>query len=57
MRSLVGNRYVLPTVYVVDQETRNDFIPAAEELMMVNRLLIVPGVEHAMLNIGFNLGH
>ena len=30
-------------------------MPAAGELMTLNRLLIMPGVEHAMLNIGVNL--
>ena len=30
-------------------------MPAAEELMLQNRLLIVPGVEHVMLNNGVNL--
>ena len=45
----------LPLFYVVDLETSNDLIPAARELMMVNRLLILSGVENAMLNIGVNL--
>ena len=40
---------------VVDLETSNGLIPAVLELKMQKRLLIVPGVEHAMLNIGVNL--
>ena len=53
MSSLVG--MYLPLFCVVDLETRNGLIQAAGELMMLNRLLIVPGVEHAMRNIGVNL--
>ena len=53
MRSLVG--VFLPLFCVVDLETSNGLMPAAGELMMLNRLLIVPGVEHAMQNIGVNL--
>ena len=53
MRSLVG--MFLPLFCVVDLETSNSLMPAAEELMMLNRLLIVPGLEHAMRNIGVNL--
>ena len=49
MRSLVG--MFLPLFCVVDLETSNGFMPAATELMMLNRLLIMPGAEHAMLNI------
>ena len=41
----------LPLFRVVDLETSNGLMPAAGELMMLNRLLIVLGVEHAMLNI------
>ena len=53
MRSLVD---VYPPLFRgVDLETSNGLMPAAEELMMLNRLLIVPGVEHAMRNIGINL--
>ena len=53
MRSLVG--MFLPLFYVVNLQTSNRLMPAAEELMMLNRLLIVPGVEQAMLDIGVNL--
>ena len=45
----------LPLFSVVDLETSNILMPAAAELMMPNRLLIVPGVEHAMRYIGVNL--
>ena len=37
----------LPWFCVVDLETSNGLMPADRELMMLNRLLIVPGVEHA----------
>ena len=40
---------------IVDLETCNSLMPAAGELMMLNRLLIVPVVDNAMLNIGVNL--
>ena len=53
MRSLVG--MFLPLFCVVDLETSNGLMPAAGELMMLKRLLIVPGVEHAMRDIGINL--
>ena len=49
MRSLVG------MLCLVDLETSNSLMPAAGELMMLNRLFIVPGVKFAMLNIGGNL--
>ena len=45
----------LPLFCVVDLETNNSFMPAAAELIMLNRLLIMPGVEHEMLNIWVNL--
>ena len=45
----------IPLFCVVDLEIINDLMSAAEELMLLNRLLIVPGVEHAMPNIGVNL--
>ena len=51
--SLVG--MFLPLFCVVDLETSNSLIPAAGELMMLNCMLIVSGVEHAMLNIRANL--
>ena len=40
---------------VIDLETSNGLMPAARELIMLNRLLVVPGVEHAMLMISVNL--
>ena len=45
----------LPLFCVVDVETSIGLKPAARELMMINRLLIMPGVEHAMRIIGVNL--
>ena len=45
----------LPLFHVVDLERSNCLITAAGELMMLNRLFIVLGVEYAMLNIGVNL--
>ena len=53
MRSLVGK--FLPLLNVVDLETSNGLMSAARELMMLNRLLIMPGVGHRMQNIGGNL--
>ena len=53
MRSLVG--MFLPLFSVVYLETSNGLMPAARELVILNRLLIVRGVEHATLNIGVNL--
>ena len=44
----------VPLYCVVDLETSNSLMPAAGELMPLNRLLIVPGVEQAKLNIGVN---
>ena len=38
----------LPLFCVVDPDTSNGLMPAARKFMMVNRLLIDPGVEHAM---------
>ena len=52
--SMVIGRYVCTTL-LRKLETSNGFMPAAGELMMLHRLLIVPGVEHVMLNIGVNL--
>ena len=54
MRSLVG--MFLPLFCKVDLETSNSLIAAAGAPMMLNRLLIVPGVEQTMQNIGVNLG-
>ena len=45
----------LPLFYIVDLETCNGLMPGAEDLTMLNILVIVPGVEHAMLNVGVNL--
>ena len=45
----------LPLFCVVDLDTSNGLIPSTIELMMLNRLLIMPGVEPAMLNIEVNL--
>ena len=53
MRSLVG--MLLPLFRVLDLETSNALMPGAEELMILNRLLIVPGVEHALRTIWVNL--
>ena len=44
-----------PLFFVVDLETSNDLMPATRELIILNRQLIVPGVEYATLNIGINL--
>ena len=51
--SLVG--MFLPLFCVVDLETSNGLMLAAGELMMPNRLLIVPGVQQAMQIIEVNL--
>ena len=51
--SLVG--MFLPLHCILDMETSNGLMPAAREPMMLHRLLLVPGVDHAMLNIGVNL--
>ena len=40
---------------VIDLETSTGLMSASREPVILNRLLIVPGVEHAMLNIGVNL--
>ena len=45
----------LPLFCEVHMETSNRLMPDAGELMMLNILHIVPGVEHAMLDIGINL--
>ena len=51
----VIGRYVPITVLPSGSGDSNGLMPAAGELMMLNRLLIMPGVEHAMWNIGVNL--
>ena len=53
----VISRLVPTTVLfcVVDLETINGLTPAAGELIMLNRLLIMPGVEHAVQIIWFDL--
>ena len=53
MRSLDG--LFLPLFCIRDQETSNDLMPAAGKLMMLSRLLIVPGVEHTVQIIGVYL--
>ena len=53
MRSLVG--LFLQLFCVVDLETSNGLKPAARELIMLSRLLIIPGVEHAVKIIEVNL--
>ena len=53
VRSLVG--LFLPLFCVVDLETNNGLMPAAGELMMLSRLLIMPGVEQAVQSIGVDL--
>ena len=61
MAGSVGPAYtqigsIEPTLFsVIDLQTSNGLMPAAGELMMLTRLLIVPGVEDEMLNIGVNL--
>ena len=52
---VIGIGMFLPLFCVVDLETSNGLMPAAGELMKTNRLLIVPGVAHAMRNIRVNL--
>ena len=47
VRSLVG---MLLPLFCVDLATNNGSIPAAGELIMLNRLLIVPGVGQAMVS-------
>ena len=53
MGSLVG--LFLPLFSVIDLETSNVLMPAVGELMMINRLLIMPGAEHAVQIIGVDL--
>ena len=53
VRSSVG--LLLQLFCVVDMETSNSLMPAARELMMLSRLLIMPGVEHTMQIIGVDL--
>ena len=53
MRSLLGS--FLPLFCVVYLETSNGLMPAAGQLMMQSRLIIVPGVENAVQIIGVNL--
>ena len=47
VRSLAG--LFFPLFEVVDLETSNGLMPAAEELIMLSRLIIVPGVEHVVI--------
>ena len=53
MRSLVG--LFLRLFCVVDLETSNGLMPAAEEFIMLSRLLSMLGVEHAVHFIGVDL--
>ena len=53
MRSLVG--LLLPLFCLVDLDTSNGLMPDAGERMMLSRLLIMPGVEHAVRIIGVDL--
>ena len=53
MRSLVG--LFLPLFCVVDLEKCNGLMPTAGNLMILNRLLIMPGVEQAVQIIGADL--
>ena len=53
MRYLVG--LFIPLFCVVDLEISNGLMPAAGELMMLSRLLIMPGAEHAVQIIGVDL--
>ena len=53
VRFLVG--LSLPLFSIVYLETSNGLNPAAGELMMLSRLLIVPGIEHTVQIIGVNL--
>ena len=43
--------YISTFLSVVELETSNGLMPAAGELMMINRLLIVPIVKQEILNI------
>ena len=51
--SLVG--LFLPLFCIVDLQTSNGLMPAAVELMMLSRQLIMPCVEHAVHIIGIDL--
>ena len=51
IREVIGIGMFLPLFCVVYLETRNDLMTAGGELIMLKGLLIMPGVEHAMLNI------
>ena len=53
IRSLVG--LFLRLFFIVDLETSNGLMPAAGEFIMLSRLLIMPGVEHAVQIIGGDL--
>ena len=53
VRSLVS--MIPPLFYVVDLEISNGLMPAARDLMMLSRRLIVPGVKHSMHIIGVDL--
>ena len=53
VRPLVG--LLIPLYSVVDLVTSNGLISGKGELMVLSRLLIVTGVEHAVQIIGVNL--
>ena len=53
MRSLVS--LFLPLFSVAALETCNGLMPAVGELMMLSRLLIMPGVEHAVQILAVDL--
>ena len=46
MKSLVG--LFLPLFCIVDLETSNGLMPGVRELMMLSRLLIMPGEDYAV---------
>ena len=43
---------MLLQLFCVDQDTSNDLIPAAQKLIMLSRLLIVPGVNLCLVHWG-----
>ena len=51
---VIGRYVPIPLFCEVDLETSNGLMPAAGELMMINRCLSCL-VEHVMLNIGVNM--
>ena len=53
VRSLVG--IFLPLSWEIDLETNSGLMPAERELLMLRRLLIMPGVAHAVQIIWVDL--